>query len=92
MVLPPGAQEFLWMLRHGVWGVGTLSWVFGISDRTLAAFMDGYLSAIDITQLLTAVFFFASWLILKPSRTESMRSDTASETAVAESSSAEPST
>ena len=67
-MLPPGAQEFLWMFKHGIWGVGTLSWVFGISDRTLAVFMDGYLSAIDIVQLSTAAFFFVSWLFLKPVR------------------------
>ena len=64
--IPPGADEFLEMLRTGIWSVGTASWVFGISDRTLAALMDGYLSAIDIVQLCTAGFFFASWLLLKP--------------------------
>jgi hypothetical protein len=69
-MLPPGAQEFLWMLKTGIWSVGTASWVFGISDRTLAALMDGYLSAIDIVQLFTAAFFFVSWLFLKPSRVE----------------------
>lgn len=67
-MLPPGTQEFLWMLKNGIWGVGTLSWLFGISDRTLAALMDGYLSAIDITQLCTAAFFFVSWLFLKPAQ------------------------
>lgn len=66
--MPPGTQEFLWMLKHGIWGVGTLSWVFGLSDRTLAVLMDGYLSAIDIVQLCTAAFFFVSWLFLKPIR------------------------
>ncbi|PZO54115.1 MAG: hypothetical protein DCF15_12075 [Phormidesmis priestleyi] len=68
---PAGAQEFLWMLKTGIWSVGTVSWVFGISDRTLAAFMDGYLSAIDIVQLSTAAFFFVSWLFLKPMRLRS---------------------
>lgn len=68
---PAGAQEFLWMLKTGIWSVGTASWVFGISDRTLAAFMDGYLSAIDIVQLSTAAFFFVSWLFLKPMRLRS---------------------
>ncbi|MGD1900603.1 MAG: hypothetical protein ACFB16_27150 [Phormidesmis sp.] len=67
-MIPSGAQEFLWTLKHGIWGVGTLSWVFGISDRTLAVLMDGYLSAIDIVQLATAAFFFVSWLFLKPVR------------------------
>lgn len=67
-MLPPGTQEFLLMLKNGIWSVGTLSWLFGISDRTLAALMDGYLSAIDIVQLSTAAFFFVCWLFLKPER------------------------
>ncbi len=65
-MLPPGAQEFLYMLKNGIWSVGIVSWLFGISDRTLAALMDGYLSALDIVQLSTAAFFFVSWLFLKP--------------------------
>ena len=72
-MLPSGAHEFLWMLKTGIWSVGTASWVFGISDRTLAAFMDGYLSAIDIIQLFTAAFFFVSWLFLKPMRSRAAR-------------------
>lgn len=65
-MLPPGAQEFLYMLKNGIWSVGIVSWLFGITDRTLAALMDGYLSALDIVQLCTAAFFFVSWLFLKP--------------------------
>lgn len=57
---------FVYNLQNGVWFVGIPSWLFGISDRTLAAFADGYLSAIDIVQLFTAFFFFVSWLYLKP--------------------------
>ncbi|MBW4470990.1 MAG: hypothetical protein KME45_11390 [Stenomitos rutilans HA7619-LM2] len=53
-------------LRQGIWLLGTSFWVFGILDRSLASFSDGYLSAIDIVQLLTASFFFVSWLLLKP--------------------------
>ncbi len=79
-MLPSGAHEFLWMLKTGIWSVGTASWLFGISDRTLAAFMDGYLSAIDIVQLFTAAFFFVSWLFLKPMRSRVARL-TASEAA-----------
>ncbi len=79
-MLPSGAHEFLWMLKTGIWSVGTASWLFGISDRTLAAFMDGYLSAIDIIQLFTAAFFFVSWLFLKPMRSRATRL-TASEAA-----------
>ena len=66
--IPAGAENFLWTLRTAIWSVGTASWVFGISDRTLAALMDGYLSAIDLVQLCTAAFFFTSWLFLKPTK------------------------
>ncbi|HEY9619039.1 MAG TPA: hypothetical protein V6C78_01655 [Crinalium sp.] len=53
-------------LRKNIWFVGIPSWMIGIADRGLAAFADGYLSAIEIAQLFMAVFFFLSWLLLKP--------------------------
>jgi hypothetical protein len=68
---PPKSADlfpFLNNLRTGIWLLGISSWLFGICDRTIAAFMDGYLSALDIVQLSTASFFFVSWLFLKPSR------------------------
>lgn len=55
-------------LKQGIWFFGVSSWLFGITDRSIACFSDGYLSAIDITQLFTASFFFVSWLFLKPLR------------------------
>ncbi len=67
-MLPYGTEEFLCMLRSGIWSLGTASWMFGITDRTIATLGDGYLSAIDITQLATAAFFFVSWLFLKPTK------------------------
>jgi hypothetical protein len=57
---------FIYNLRSGVWFIGIPSWLFGISDRTLAALVDGYLSPLDIAQLFTAFFFFVCWLYLKP--------------------------
>jgi hypothetical protein len=60
------ATTFLEGLKNGIWLVGISSWIFGITDRTIACFSDGYLSAIDIMQLFTASFFFISWLFLKP--------------------------
>lgn len=57
---------FLWNLRNAIWILGISSWLFGITDRTIASFSDGYLSAVDIVQLSTASFFFVSWLFLKP--------------------------
>lgn len=57
---------FLRSLRYGIWLLGVSSWLFGITDRSIASLSDGYLSALDITQLFTASFFFVSWLFLKP--------------------------
>ncbi|MBD2313179.1 hypothetical protein H6G20_16035 [Desertifilum sp. FACHB-1129] len=62
------AALFLSNLKNGIWFFGISSWVFGITDRTLATLADGYLSAIDIAQLFTASFFFMGWLFLKPAR------------------------
>ncbi|MBD0303020.1 MAG: hypothetical protein ICV85_12850 [Tolypothrix sp. T3-bin4] len=61
---------FLGKLRNAIWLLGVSSWLFGITDRSIASFSDGYLSASDIIQLATASFFFVSWLFLKPSRLE----------------------
>lgn len=52
--------------RNGIWLFGIHSWLFGITDRSLASLADGYLSAIELTQLFTASFFFLAWLSLKP--------------------------
>ncbi|MDX2232805.1 MAG: hypothetical protein NW220_24455 [Leptolyngbyaceae cyanobacterium bins.349] len=53
-------------IRNSIWIFGIPSWLFGITDRSLAAFADGYLSPIEIFQLVTASLFFLSWLVLKP--------------------------
>ncbi|MBE9164408.1 MULTISPECIES: hypothetical protein [Microcoleaceae] len=59
-------SAFLPMLQKGIWLFGILSWIFGLTDRTIALLSDGYLSAVDIVQLFTASFFFVSWLFLSP--------------------------
>jgi hypothetical protein len=59
---------FLGKLRNAIWLLGVSSWLFGITDRSIASLSDGYLSALDIVQLSTASFFFVSWLFLKPAR------------------------
>lgn len=59
---------FLGNLKNGIWLIGISSWLFGITDRSIASFSDGYLSALDIVQLSTAAFFFVSWLFLKPTQ------------------------
>lgn len=57
---------FIASLRNGIWFLGIPSWLFGITDRSLASLADGYLSAVDLMQVFTASFFFLSWLYLKP--------------------------
>ncbi|MEC4813240.1 MAG: hypothetical protein SAK29_08230 [Scytonema sp. PMC 1069.18] len=57
---------FILKLKNGVWLLGIPSWIFGITDRSLAACADGYLSPVEILHLLTTSFFFLTWLYLKP--------------------------
>ncbi len=59
-------MPFLMNLKNGIWVLGVSSWLFGITDRSIATLSDGYLSALDIVQLFTASFFFMGWLLLKP--------------------------
>jgi len=56
------------ILRRGIWIFGLSSWLFGIIDRSIAAFSDGYLSATDLIQLFIASFFAFCWALLKPNR------------------------
>lgn len=63
---PTEAAKFLANFKIGLWFFGISFWLFGITDRSIASFSDGNLSAIDIAQLGTAAFFFVSWLFLKP--------------------------
>jgi len=57
---------FLADFKNSIWLLGIVFWLFGITDRSIASFADGYLSAIDLMQLFTASFFFIGWLSLKP--------------------------
>lgn len=54
--------------KNGIWLLGIASWLFGITDRSIASISDGYISAIELMQLFTALFFFVSWLYLKPTQ------------------------
>lgn len=60
------SNQFVGNLKNGIWVFGISSWVFGITDRSIASLSDGYLSALDLTQLFTAATFFVAWLFLKP--------------------------
>ncbi|MCC5668278.1 hypothetical protein LC653_31585 [Nostoc sp. CHAB 5784] len=57
---------FIDQIKSNIWLFGIPSWLFGITDRSIAVFADGYLSPIEIFQLFTTFFFFVSWLYLKP--------------------------
>lgn len=61
-----GYQKFVGNFKNGIWLFGVSSWLFGITDRSIASLADGYLSALDLAQLFTAGTFFAAWLFLKP--------------------------
>jgi hypothetical protein len=60
---------FIVKLKNSIWLIGIPSWIFGISDRSIAAFADGYLSVVEVVQLFMTSFFFISWLYLKPENT-----------------------
>lgn len=60
------SKDALGYFKNGIWLFGLSCWVFGITDRSIASFADGYLSALDLTQLFTAATFFVAWLFLKP--------------------------
>lgn len=53
-------------IRNSIWVFGIPSWIFGLTDRGIAAFADGSISPIEIFHLITASLFFLSWLVLKP--------------------------
>ncbi|MEH2251057.1 hypothetical protein [Nostoc sp.] len=57
---------FIDKIKSNIWLFGISSWLFGITDRSIAVFADGYISPIEIFQLFTTFFFFVSWLYLKP--------------------------
>lgn len=57
---------FLAQIKNNIWLFGIPSWLFGISDRGIAALADSYLSPIEILHLFTASLFFLAWLYLKP--------------------------
>jgi hypothetical protein len=59
-------ERFLMRLKMGIWALGIVTWLSGITERCLAVFSDRYLSLAEIVQLLTIVGFFIGWLFLKP--------------------------
>ncbi len=62
-------SRFIANLKNSIWIFGIPCWLFGITDRAIASFADGYFSVIELFQLITASFFFVGWLYLKPEET-----------------------
>lgn len=54
------------MLKSGIWFLGVVFWLFGVSDRGIAAVADGYLTVTEVSHFLVASFLFVSWLYMKP--------------------------
>ncbi len=61
-------SHFITNFRNSIWSLGVPSFLFGIIDRSIASFADGYLSTIELVHLFTTSFFFISWLSLKPEK------------------------
>ncbi|WP_088891069.1 hypothetical protein [Leptolyngbya ohadii] len=57
-------------IKNGIWMIGIPSWLFGITDRGIAAFAHGAPSPAEVLQLMMASFFFLTWLSLKPKQEE----------------------
>lgn len=64
----PDLQLFLNQLKTGIWSLGVLAWMFGITDRSIAAAGDGALVAGDLIQVFTALLLFVGWLFLRPQK------------------------
>lgn len=65
----PNFSLFVAKLKSGIWAFGIPSWLFGLTDRGVAALGDGYLSAVELFQLFAASVLFMSWICLKPEET-----------------------
>ncbi len=61
-----GKHSAIAPVKMGVWSLGVASWMFGITERSLAASVDGIVTASDLVLLFTAGFFFVGWLFLFP--------------------------
>lgn len=59
-------DPFVGNLRAGIWLIGISCWIFGLTDRSIAAFADGYLTTPETLQVGTLLFLLVSWLFLKP--------------------------
>ncbi|MCU0552963.1 MAG: hypothetical protein MUC48_26840 [Leptolyngbya sp. Prado105] len=61
-----GIRSFLASWRQGIWILFILIWCFGLIERGVAVYANSVITALELLQLLTAIFFLLSWLLLKP--------------------------
>jgi hypothetical protein len=62
------ASALVTHLQGIIWTLGILFWIFGIADRGAAIYADGYVSAVEFSQLLIPCFLFLGWLYLNQRR------------------------
>ena len=72
---PKKASLLMNKLRSSIWSYGIICWIFGITDRSFTSFSDGYLSRIELTQLLTVCLLFVAWICLKPEYSDEMSAE-----------------
>ncbi|MDF5729453.1 MAG: hypothetical protein PUP92_15920 [Rhizonema sp. PD38] len=65
---PVDVSLLLYNIKNSIWILGIPSWLFGVTDRGVTAFADGYLSTVEVLNIFTTSFFFVSWLFLKPEK------------------------
>ncbi len=59
-------------IRWVVWTGGCFAWVFGLCDRSVAAWADRLISALDIVLLGTAAIVAFGWVSLIPMTSEKL--------------------
>ncbi len=59
---------FIANLRNSIWVLGIPSFLFGMTDRGVAALSDGYVSFAELFHVFATSFLLISWLYLKPEK------------------------
>ncbi len=72
--MTPKAIDVVNKIRYGVWIFGIFSWMFAVSERCLASFADGALSAPELILILLVSSLSIVWIYLKPTDPEAKNS------------------
>lgn len=54
------------LMRAGIWVTGVGAWIYGLSDRTVAAILDGMVTGLEVGQLTIAALIAVMWCFLRP--------------------------